>query len=300
MDYVNLVEKALMENASDIHFIPKNDKVECYFRKKGRLALHDYLENSMYQVLLQKVKALAHMNISEKRMPQDGVIKKDGKSIRVSTLNALQGESLVLRLFSRDLIAYEDLGLSKIIEIKLLNRIQESYGITLISGETGMGKSTTMYALMMKLRDLNYKVISIEDPCEREVEGIIQTQINEMKGLTYDKAIFAALRQDPDFICIGEIRNEETAKAVVRASLTGHRVISTIHGRNYDSVIERMLDFGVEKDYLHVSLVLYQELKSVGEGKKLYGFLEDEYNQANRADFEPVQENKVFKGKVLL
>jgi general secretion pathway protein E/type IV pilus assembly protein PilB len=300
MDYVNLVEKALMENASDIHFIPKKENVECYFREKGRLTLHENLENSMYQVILQKVKALAHMNISEKRMPQDGVITKDGKSIRVSTLNALQGESLVLRLFSRELISYEDLGLSKVIETQLLKSVQESYGITLISGETGMGKSTTMYALMMKLRDLNYKVISIEDPCEREVEGIIQTQINEMKGLTYDKAIFAALRQDPDYICIGEIRNEETAKAVVRASLTGHRVISTIHGRHYDSVIERMLDFGVGKDYLHLSLVLYQKLKMSREGKKLYGFLENENTQANTADLGQVQKNKVFKGKVLL
>ncbi len=275
MDYLSLVEKALCQNASDIHFIPKSLKVECYFRENGRLSLQQEIETPSYQILLQKIKTLAHMNISEKRMPQDGVIINEGKSIRVSTLNSLQGESLVLRLFHRELIPYEDLGLTEGTQVALLDGVRKNSGITLISGETGMGKSTTLYALIMKLRDLSYKIISIEDPCEREIEGVIQTQINEMKGLTYDKAIFAALRQDPDFICIGEIRNEETAKAVVRASLTGHPVISTIHGRNYQSVMERMLDFGVEKDYLHLSLVLNQKLEMRGERKKLYGFLEE-------------------------
>lgn len=275
MDYISMVEKALTKRASDIHFIPKNHKVECYFRENGKLHFQENVETPTYQVLLQKIKALAHMNISEKRMPQDGVILNEGKSIRVSTLNSLQGESLVLRLFHRELIPYEDLGLKLETQKTLLQGVLKNTGITLISGETGMGKSTTMYGLMMKLRDLSYKIISIEDPCEREIEGIIQTQINEMKGLTYDKAIFAALRQDPDYICIGEIRNEETAKAVVRASLTGHRVISTIHGRDYQSVVERMLDFGVEKDYLHLSLVLNQKLKMEGERMRLYGNLEE-------------------------
>lgn len=276
MDFQDLVEKALEKNASDIHFIPKNHTVECYFRENGTLGLQEKLEMPIYLILLQKIKALAHMNISEKRMPQDGVILNEGKSIRVSTLNSLQGESLVLRLFHRELIPLDGLGLTIKTRDALLNGVRKNSGITLISGETGMGKSTTLYALMMKLRDLSYKIISIEDPCEREIEGIIQTQINEMKGLTYDKAIFAALRQDPDYICIGEIRNEETAKAVVRASLTGHRVISTIHGRDYQSVVERMLDFGVDKNYLHLSLVLHQKLKMQGERKKLYGFLEED------------------------
>ncbi len=276
MEYSRLVEKALNKNASDIHFIPKSQRVECFFRENGRLCFQENLEMPSYLTLLQKIKTLAHLNISEKRMPQDGVIINEGKSIRVSTLNSLQGESLVLRLFHRELISFENLGLTDLTQEALLDGVRKNSGITLISGETGMGKSTTLYALIMKLRDLSYKVISIEDPCEREIEGVIQTQINEMKGLTYDKAIFAALRQDPDFICIGEIRNEETAKAVVRASLTGHRVISTIHGRGYQSVMERMLDFGVEKEYLHLSLVLHQKLEMKGERKTLYGFLEEE------------------------
>ncbi len=272
---MDLVENALQKNTSDIHFIPRRLKVECYFRENGRLCRQLDMEFSSYLILLQKIKAMAHMNISEKKMPQDGVILNEGKAIRVSTLNSLQGESLVLRLFQRELISYENLGLQRKTQDALLQGVLGNSGITLISGETGMGKSTTLYALMMKLRDMSYKMISIEDPCEREIEGIIQTQINEMKGLTYDRAIFAALRQDPDFICIGEIRNEETAQAVVRASLTGHRVISTIHGGDYQSVVERMVNFGVEKGYLHLSRVLNQKLVTRCERKILYGVLEE-------------------------
>ncbi|MBO1263547.1 Flp pilus assembly complex ATPase component TadA [Proteiniclasticum sp. SCR006] len=264
-----IITEGMEMDASDIHFIPGERCARMLMRKKGELECYGDLENHHYQILLQKAKAMAQMNISEKRMPQDGILKVNGLSIRVSTLRSLKGESLVLRLFTRELIALEKLGLRPEISESLISHVRSQMGIHLISGETGMGKSTTMYALMMKLRDLNQKIISIEDPVEREVDGIIQSQINGVSGFDYEKAIFAALRQDPDYICIGEIRNKETASALIRAALTGHKVISTIHAKRYDSVRQRMTDFGISREYmdLTLSLVMNQRLRNTEGGK---------------------------------
>jgi len=271
MKMEEIIAHGMETEASDIHFIPSGKNVKILMRKRGELEFYSDLDSFHYQNILQKAKALAQMNISEKRLPQDGVLKMEGLSIRVSTLRSVQGESLVLRLFTRELISMEKLGLTKETMHSLLERVRNNMGIHLISGETGMGKSTTMYALMMKLRDLNQKIISIEDPVEREVEGIIQTQINEVSGFGYEKAIFAALRQDPDYICIGEIRNSETANAVIRAALTGHKVISTIHAKRFNSVLQRLSDFGINKEYLDITLsvVMNQKLLQVEGGKKI-------------------------------
>lgn len=271
MKMEEIIAHGMETEASDIHFIPSGKNVKILMRKRGELEFYSDLDSFHYQNILQKAKALAQMNISEKRLPQDGVLKMEGLSIRVSTLRSVQGESLVLRLFTRELISMEKLGLTKETMHSLLGRVRNNMGIHLISGETGMGKSTTMYALMMKLRDLNQKIISIEDPVEREVEGIIQTQINEVSGFGYEKAIFAALRQDPDYICIGEIRNSETANAVIRAALTGHKVISTIHAKRFNSVLQRLSDFGINKEYLDITLsvVMNQKLLQVEGGKKI-------------------------------
>lgn len=269
MNLEEIITEGMEMDASDIHFIPGERCARMLMRKKGELECYGDLENHHYQILLQKAKAMAQMNISEKRMPQDGILKVNGLSIRVSTLRTLKGESLVLRLFTRELIALEKLGLRPEISESLIYHVRSQMGIHLISGETGMGKSTTMYALMMKLRDLNQKIISIEDPVEREVDGIIQSQINGVLGFDYEKAIFAALRQDPDYICIGEIRNKETASALIRAALTGHKVISTIHAKRYDSVRQRMTDFGISREYmdLTLSLVMNQRLRNTEGGK---------------------------------
>lgn len=271
MNMEQIIADGMETEASDIHFIPSGKKVRILMRKKGELEFYNDLDSFQYQSILQKAKALAQMNISEKRLPQDGVLKIEALSVRVSTLRSVQGESLVLRLFSRELISLEKLGLNKGTMHSLIDRVRNNMGIHLISGETGMGKSTTMYALMMKLRDLNQKIISIEDPVEREVEGIIQSQINEISGFGYEKAIFAALRQDPDYICIGEIRNAETANAVIRAALTGHKVISTIHAKKFESVLQRMTDFGINKEYLDMTLsvVMNQKLLKAEGGRKL-------------------------------
>ncbi len=276
MNIEQIIADGMEAEASDIHFIPNGKNVRILMRISGDLKLYSEVESPHYQIIIQRVKALAQLNISEKRLPQDGVLHIDGLNIRVSTLRSMQGESLVLRLFTRELIPLEKLGLESETMEALIKHVLNNMGIHLISGETGMGKSTTMYALMMKLRDLNQKIISIEDPVEREVEGIIQSQINEISGFGYEKAIFAALRQDPDYICIGEIRNEETANALVRAALTGHKVVSTIHAQRFNSVMQRMMDFGIGKGYLDMTLsvVMNQKFQKVEGGRKVYATLD--------------------------
>ncbi|MFH5835280.1 ATPase, T2SS/T4P/T4SS family [Proteiniclasticum sp. C24MP] len=292
MNMEEIIADGMETDASDIHFIPDERNVRILMRKRGELEFYSDLDSHNYQILLQKAKAMAQMNISEKRMPQDGVLRTGGLNIRVSTLRSLQGESMVLRLFPRELIPLEELGLNHETAHALIGHVRNSTGIHIISGETGMGKSTTMYALMMALRDLNQKIISIEDPVEREVEGIIQSQINEISGFGYEKAIFAALRQDPDYICIGEIRNKETASALIKAALTGHKVLTTIHAQKYKSVLQRMTDFGIRQEYLDmtISLVMNQKLRKSEGGRKLYATLD--FAEDFRTDSVRIREKK--------
>lgn len=276
MELSEIIIKGMEANASDIHFIPFGHSARVFYRIRGILVQQTELETATYQVFLQKIKANAQMNISEKRLPQDGILKDYGGAIRVSTLRSIHGESIVLRLFQKGMMTLEEIGLEEITRENLTEHLMGKSGISLISGETGMGKSTTLYAIMMMLRDKNFKIISIEDPVEREVDGIVQSQINDMAGLSYEKAIFAALRQDPDYIAIGEIRNKETANALIRAALTGHKVISTIHAHGYLNVKKRMMDFGIREEYLESSLnmVMSQRLQTKDKRRVLHAQFE--------------------------
>ncbi|MGB4589338.1 MAG: ATPase, T2SS/T4P/T4SS family [Clostridiaceae bacterium] len=272
MNLSEIIIGGLDVEASDIHFIPFGETTRIFYRIRGVLLLQMELETLKYQIFLQKIKANAQMNISEKRLPQDGILRDFGGAIRVSTLRSIHGESLVLRLFPESIMTLEETGLSESSRKSLTDHLIQKSGISLISGETGMGKSTTLYAIMMMLRDKNFKVISIEDPVEREIEGIVQSQINDMAGLSYEKAIFAALRQDPDYIAIGEIRNKETANALIRSALTGHKVISTIHAHGYLNVKKRMMDFGIREEYLETTLnmVMSQRLQTHDKRRVLH------------------------------
>ena len=269
MDFDLVIKKALENLYSDIHFIPFENIIKVFYRKESKLIFEGKVSMSEYKIFLQKIKASSEMNISEKRLPQDGIYKAYGEAIRVSTLKTIQGESLTLRIFNRDIKTINNLGIKDKEVSEILSHIYNKNGITLIAGETGMGKSTTLYSIMMKLVENNYKVISIEDPVERELQGVSQCQINLKAGLDYDRAIFASLRQDPDYICIGEIRNRETAKALIRASLTGHKVISTIHSFGYKNTIERLKDFEVLEEYSAsaLGLVISQVLKEKNNKK---------------------------------
>lgn len=270
MELNQIVERGIASHASDLHFIPHRDRVELHMRTGDVLEPLMKISQEKYQVMLQKVKASSAMNLSEKRLPQDGVMTIFERAVRVSTMRSLHGESLVIRLFDQEVGTLETLGIPEDRIASLLEVLRERAGITLIAGETGMGKSTTLYSLMGRLSTEGYKVISIEDPVEREIEGVIQCQINDGAGFTYDRAIFASLRQDPDFVCIGEIRNMETAGAMVRAALTGHRVISTIHSTGYGNVLKRLVDFGLRKDDLQsaIRMVMTQDLKRK-EGRRV-------------------------------
>lgn len=277
MDLEGMLREALEMQASDVHFIPEREHVRRMHRIRGNLVEGASLTTEEFCILLQRVKAAAGMNISEKRLPQDGMLRLGGETVRVSTVRSLLGESLVVRLFIKRVPALRDSGMEEVQRERLLTHLLEGSGILLISGETGMGKSTTLYSLMQELSALGKKVLSIEDPVEQELPGVIQCPINEAAGITYERSIFAALRQDPDYICIGEVRSVGTAEALIRAGLTGHRVLSTIHAKGYANTLNRLCEFGVSRDYVDaaVGLVVSQRLVTMGGRRKVIVELEE-------------------------
>lgn len=254
--YINeLVEKALKLNASDIHIEPMNEKFSrIRFRIDGKLRVISEMDYSSYIKLLTRIKLSSKLDISEKRRPQDGYLKLEKFpeiDFRISTLNTIVGEKLVLRILSienfkksQNLLGFSD-DSKKILE----NAIKNKSGMIIFSGPTGSGKSTSLYSLLNKLNDEKRNIISIENPVEINILGINQISINEKIGLTFQKALRSILRQDPDIIMLGEIRDKETAKMAVRAAITGHLVLTTLHTNNSFASINRLRDLGVE-DYL--------------------------------------------------
>ena len=254
--YINeLVEKALKLNASDIHIEPMDEKFSrIRFRIDGKLRVISEMDYSSYIKLLTRIKLSSKLDISEKRRPQDGYLKLEKFpeiDFRISTLNTIVGEKLVLRILSienfkksQNLLGFSD-DSKKILE----NSIKNKSGMIIFSGPTGSGKSTSLYSLLNKLNDEKRNIISIENPVEINILGINQISINEKIGLTFQNALRSILRQDPDIIMLGEIRDKETAKMAVRAAITGHLVLTTLHTNNSFASINRLRDLGVE-DYL--------------------------------------------------
>ena len=254
--YINeLVEKALKLNASDIHIEPMDEKFSrIRFRIDGKLRIISEMDYSSYIKLLTRIKLSSKLDISEKRSPQDGYLKLEKFphiDFRISTLNTIVGEKLVLRILSienfkksQNLLGFSD-DSKKILE----NSIKNKSGMIIFSGPTGSGKSTSLYSLLNKLNDENRNIISIENPVEINILGINQISINEKIGLTFQSALRSILRQDPDIIMIGEIRDNETAKMAVRAAITGHLVLTTLHTNDSFASINRLRDLSVE-DYL--------------------------------------------------
>lgn len=254
--YINeLVEKALKLNASDIHIEPMDEKFSrIRFRIDGRLRIITEMDYPSYIKLLTRIKLSSKLDISEKRRPQDGYLKLEKFpeiDFRISTLNTIVGEKLVLRILSienfkksQNLLGFSD-DSKKILE----NAIKNKSGMIIFSGPTGSGKSTSLYSLLNKLNDEKRNIISIENPVEINILGINQISINEKIGLTFQNALRSILRQDPDIIMLGEIRDKETAKMAVRAAITGHLVLTTLHTNSSFASINRLRDLGVE-DYL--------------------------------------------------
>ena len=253
-DIVNtMIIYAVSQKASDIHFDPFEDGVKVRFRIDGILQIHTIVPLVYQRNLITRIKLISNMNITESRLPQDGAIKGSINGIdldmRVSTLNTNLGEKVVIRIldYTKSSDGLESLGFSKDNLEKVKKMIQVPNGIVLITGATGSGKSTTTYTMLKELNTEDVNIITVEDPIEMNIEGVNQIQVNSEIGLTFGRVLRSILRQDPNIILIGEIRDTETAQIAVRASITGHLVLSTIHTNNSLSTIERLLDMDVER-----------------------------------------------------
>lgn len=261
VDIVNyILVTASKKNASDIHFDPADNYMKVRFRIDGKLDTFTIVPNTAKQNLIARLKIMAGMNITETRLPQDGAIRTviEGISLdmRVSSLPTKRGEKIVIRImdYSMSLKGLESLCFNDVNYKKILKMISEPNGIILVTGATGSGKSTTVYSLLQRLNTEDTNLITVEDPVEMEIEGMNQVQVNSEIGLTFATVLRSILRQDPNIIMIGEIRDSETAQIAVRASITGHLVLSTIHTNNSLSTIERLLDMDVERYLLASAL----------------------------------------------
>lgn len=257
----SIVGQAIKMNASDIHIEPFESSVRVRYRIDGDLQEIMRFSIKSHMAIVTRVKIMGKMDIAERRIPQDGRVETEleGKEIdmRISTLPTVYGEKIVIRLLDRNGFSFsiEDLGLEDR-DLKIFNKIiKQPYGIILVTGPTGSGKSTTLYTILKDLNDEEKNIITVEDPVEYKLEGINQVQVNTKSGLTFAKGLRSILRQDPDIIMIGEIRDSETAEISVRASITGHLVLSTLHTNDTASTIVRLVDMGIEPYLVSTSVI---------------------------------------------
>ncbi len=256
-----LLTQALREGASDIHIEPFEQISVVRFRIDG--ALRDVVrpKKAIHASLVSRIKIMAQLDIAEKRLPQDGriTLRVGGKpvDVRVSTLPTGHGERAVLRLLDKQAgqLGLSSLGMSDSVLPQFDKLIAQPHGIVLVTGPTGSGKTTTLYAALTRLNKIDSNILTVEDPVEYELEGIGQTQVNARIDMTFAKALRAILRQDPDVIMIGEIRDLETAQIAVQASLTGHLVLATLHTNDSAAAVTRLLDMGIEPFLLSSSLL---------------------------------------------
>jgi type IV pilus assembly protein PilB len=267
--FVNLVIfQAVQDRASDIHFEPFEDEFKIRYRVDG--ALYEMAPPPKHLALpvISRIKVMANLNISERRIPQDGRITlpigNRQVDLRVSTLPTAFGESVVLRILDRSAVNLdlENLGLPKNIIEYINEAIQQPNGIFIVTGPTGSGKTTTLYSCLRKVNTIDSKLLTAEDPVEFDIEGIMQVAINDALGMTFGKALRSFLRQDPDIIMLGEMRDLETAQIAIQASLTGHLVLSTLHTNDSPGAVTRLVDMGVEPFLISSTLmaVLAQRL----------------------------------------
>ncbi|MDX9917463.1 MAG: ATPase, T2SS/T4P/T4SS family [Gudongella sp.] len=248
----SLFEQATRTKASDIHIEPYADEIRVRFRIDGDLREIMSLPRSNHSAMVTRIKIIGKMNIAEKRVPQDGRVetKINDREIdmRISSLPTVYGEKVVIRLLDKSSFNFnkESLGLSKYNLDLFDNILRQPYGMILVTGPTGSGKTTTLYTVLRELNQIEKNIITVEDPVEYRLGGINQVQVNVKSGLTFASGLRSILRQDPDIVMIGEIRDGETADIAVRAAITGHLVLSTLHTNDCASTIARMIDMGVE------------------------------------------------------
>ncbi len=256
-----VLTQALREGASDIHLEPFEDRLSIRFRVDGVLREVMAPARALAGLITSRIKVMARLDIAEKRIPQDGRIglRIAGRpvDVRVSTLPSSHGERVVLRLLDKQAgrLDLAELGMDPETEARVAGLIARPHGILLVTGPTGSGKSTTLYAALMRLNDRSRNIMTVEDPIEYDLDGIGQTQVNPKVDLTFARGLRAILRQDPDVVMVGEIRDLETARIAVQASLTGHLVLSTLHTNTAVGAITRLVDMGIEPFLLASSLI---------------------------------------------
>ncbi|ANU25648.1 GspE/PulE family protein [Planococcus versutus] len=255
-----ILSTAVSLKASDVHMDPQENRVLIRYRIDGSLRTERILPKAMQGMITARIKILANLDITESRIPQDGRIKTNVDmrpiDLRVSSLPTVYGEKIVMRILdlSANLTDIAKLGFSELNMERFMHEIDKPNGIILISGPTGSGKSSTLYAALNKLNSEEVNIITVEDPVEYQLEGINQIQVNTNVGLTFAAGLRSILRQDPDIVMVGEIRDKETADISIRASLTGHLVLSTIHTNDSIASITRLMDMGIEPFLVTASL----------------------------------------------
>jgi len=257
-----IIRQAIDERASDIHIEPYKDKINLRYRIDGKLYEIPPPARHLHLPIISRIKILAKLDIAEKRLPQDGafVVKLENRPIdlRVSTIPTIFGEKLVLRILDRSSVILDlnQLGFEAK-QLELMRRaINSPYGLVFLTGPTGSGKTTTLYAVLSEIKSPSKNIITIEDPVEYRLEGINQVQIKPEIGLTFATALRSFLRQDPDIILVGEVRDLETAEICIRSALTGHLVLSTLHTNDAPAAINRLIDIGVDSYLITPSLLL--------------------------------------------
>ncbi len=256
-----IVLQAARQHASDIHIEPQEDKVRVRYRIDGVLYNAKTLPKHAQPAVISRLKIMAEIDIAEHRLPQDGRIqlKIDDRDIdiRVSTVPSIYGETVVLRILdkSEGALGLEKIGLLPENRRRFQSLIEKPYGIVLLTGPTGSGKTTTLYAILNQLNSTESNIIAIEDPVEYHIGGVTQVQVNPKAGVTFAKGLRSFLRQDPDIIMVGEIRDEETARIAIHAALTGHLVFSTLHTNDAAGALTRLIDMGIEPFLVASSVV---------------------------------------------
>ncbi len=256
-----IIMKAIQERASDIHIEPEEESLKTRFRVDGMLHEVSSPPKHLQSAIISRIKIMAELNIAERRIPQDGrfSIRMEGKQIdvRVSCVPTIYGENVVMRLLdaSNAVLSLEDLGFSKEVLAKFDKLIHRPHGIILVTGPTGSGKTTTLYAALNKINTVEKNIITVEDPVEYKLEGVRQIQINPKVELTFANGLRSILRQDPNVIMVGEMRDHETAEIAIQAALTGHLVFSTLHTNDAPGAVTRMIDMGIEPFLVSSSII---------------------------------------------
>ncbi len=300
----SFLENAVRGGASDIHIEPNYDQMRVRIRVDGILQELLTTDLSTHGAVCSRIKIMSGLNISEKRLPQDGRIMAtvDNRDIdlRVSIIPTTHGEKIVLRILDREkfLLSKENMGFSHADLKKFNHLIKRPYGIILVTGPTGSGKTTTLYAMLSELNDEHKNIVTLEDPVEYNMKGINQSPIMIKAGLTFAAGLRSILRQDPDIIMVGEIRDPETADISSRAALTGHMVLSTLHANNAAGAVARLIDMGVEPYLISSSLIGVMAQRLV---RKICPFCKEEYRAEEREksilELPSDQQLILFRGK---